>query len=70
MLVMHKNMVNNDYHVSCPYCCRTIIFFTNSPIYCTRCREELSDYSALIKNVEERKSYYILGGNKWEMGAV
>jgi ribosomal protein S27E len=70
VLLIHKNRMNNNYYVSCPYCYQTIIFFTNSPIYCTKCNEELSDYSELIKNVAERKTYYILGSNKWEMGVA
>jgi len=70
VIIMHKNMVNKNYHMSCPYCYHTIIFFTTSPIYCTKCNEELSDYSELVRSVEERKNHYLLGSNKWEMGVA
>jgi hypothetical protein len=70
MIVINKNRITNDHYMSCPYCYRTIIFFTNSPVYCIKCNEELSDYSELIRNIEERKIYYISGSNKWEMGVA
>lgn len=68
MLKLHKSRSADRWFVSCPFCFNLIIFSLSSPVYCTKCGEELSNYSRLMDDIDERKVYYILG-DTWELGA-
>ncbi len=70
MLRMNKSISTQNWYLSCPYCYYVLSFLKSSPVYCSKCGEELSNYSSIIENVEERKVYYTLGSNKWEMGVT
>lgn len=70
MLRMNKSSTTQNWYLSCPYCYYVLTFNRSSPVYCSKCGEELSNYSKLIDDVEERKVYYVLGSNKWEMGVA
>ena len=70
MVQIHKSKLTQSFYVSCPYCYYILGFCRDSPVYCTSCGEELSNYTKLMEDVDERKIYYILGSNKWEMGVA
>lgn len=70
MITINKSNATQNYYLSCPYCYYILTFYKSSPVYCTKCGEELSNYSKLVEDINERKTYYILGSNKWEMGVA
>lgn len=45
----------------CKNCSSDITFQRLSPIYCSKCRELVIDFSGLIENIENRKGYYKKG---------
>jgi hypothetical protein len=69
VLKMNQSVVTSAWYLSCPFCFYVLTFNKSSPVYCSKCGEELSNYNKLLEDKDERKVYHILG-DKWEMGTV
>ena len=69
MIKIEKSVRTDNHYISCPHCLNILIFGIASPVYCPTCREELSNYSGLVEDVDERRIYYLLGKN-WELGTI
>lgn len=60
MLKLYKSMQSKMWYIKCPYCLSCFNFSIESPVFCTKCYEELPNYYKLIDEVSERTNYHKL----------